>query len=105
MLGAAGSGKTVIAVRLVTSISRRRKDGLLAVLLSLASWNFEKLSFHEWVISRLKEDYPDALPSMGEAGEQERKLLKKLLRSGQVVFILDGLDELPAGLRGIRSTS
>lgn len=99
MLGAPGSGKTVLAVRLVTSISERRKDGLLAVLLPLASWNCEKLSFHAWVISRLTEDYPNAVTSTGEAGEQETKLLMKLLRSGKVVFVLDGLDELPASLR------
>jgi hypothetical protein len=53
------------------------------------------LTFLEWVISRLAQHYPEPMADMGPQSATARKLL----RSGQVVFILDGLDELPVNLR------
>jgi NACHT domain len=93
VLGAPGAGKTVIALKLVTFIATSRKDGSLAVLLPLASWNCEKLSFLEWAVECLAQSYPKPMACAG------KERAKELLESGRVVFILDGLDELPPELR------
>lgn len=97
LLGAPGSGKTAIAVHLITSITGATHPSP-AALLPLSSWHCEKQSFHEWVLSRLADDYP-LVPEEGKTRNQMTEQLKHLIKSGKFVLVLDGLDELPTELR------
>jgi hypothetical protein len=98
VLGVPGSGKTALAVHLITSLTGAAKP-TPAVLLPLASWNCEKQTFHEWALSRMTQDYPRLVPTGKSAGERIVGELRELLKSGGVVLVLDGLDELPTSLR------
>ncbi|MFE0592304.1 NACHT domain-containing protein [Micromonospora echinospora] len=87
ILGDAGSGKTVIATRLLLDlIAARDESAPVPVLLPLASWNPAKNGLHEWISDQLAVDYP----AMHKKSQVER-----LLKDGRILPILDGLDEMP----------
>jgi hypothetical protein len=99
VLGEPGSGKTILLIRFVLEFltPERRKNGApVPVLLPIASWNPEAEDLHSWIVHRLATDpaglarlTPDA-PGMARA----------LLKSGLILPILDGFDEIPDKIRG-----
>ncbi|MFD8993902.1 NACHT domain-containing protein [Streptomyces abikoensis] len=105
LLGAAGSGKTTLAVLLTMELLRRRlagragdasTEGLpVPVLLSLTSWDPDREEFGAWFTRRLAEDHP-GLPRIG--GRHPARELWST--SGSVLLpVLDGLDEMPGARR------
>jgi transcriptional regulator with XRE-family HTH domain len=92
VLGPPGSGKTGLLVLLTIGLLEDRHPKPVAILLSVASWDARRQGFHAWVSRRLQEDYP-RLRTLGPdvAGD--------LVQQGRVMPVLDGLDELPSGLR------
>jgi hypothetical protein len=95
VLGEPGAGKTVLAMLLTLELLARRQPGQpVPVLLGLSSWDPTTEHLHTWLARRLGEDYPAlASPTHGPAAPQQ------LIRSGRVLPVLDGLDELPEPLR------
>jgi NACHT domain len=94
VLGEPGAGKTVLAMLLTLELlARRRPDQPVPVLLGLSSWNPTGEHLHTWLARRISQDYP-ALesPIYGPAASE------KLVTSGRVLPVLDGLDELPERL-------
>jgi hypothetical protein len=97
VLGEPGAGKTVLAMLLTLDLlARRRPDDPVPVLLSVSSWNPTTEHLHAWIARRLDQDYP----ALGNAAAYGPAAAQQLVLAGHVLPILDGLDELPAALRG-----
>ncbi|WP_026400575.1 NACHT domain-containing protein [Actinomadura rifamycini] len=89
VLGAAGAGKTVLAVRLLLDlVDPDDPREPVPVLLPLSSWTPEP-SLDDWMAGRLAEDHPWLAPETAA----------HLLRARKVMPVLDGLDELAPHLR------
>jgi hypothetical protein len=101
VLGGAGSGKTMLMLRLVLDLLARRQPGNgdpVPVLVPVTSWDPEKGTLFGWLEERLTIDHP----GLGEfvttdRGEQSR--IAALLAQRKIIPVLDGLDEMPAAAR------
>ncbi|MEV7889920.1 NACHT domain-containing protein [Streptomyces sp. NPDC002817] len=81
--GAAGAGKTVLAVELMLAlIDVRGEDDPVPVRLSPAEWNTQ-VSLRDWVIRHLVEAY-----------DWPANMATELVRQHRVLPVLDGLDEM-----------
>jgi NACHT domain len=99
VLGEPGAGKTMLMVRFVLDLLRRRQPGgPVPVLASLSSWNPDEQNLIDWLTRQLLVAYP-ALAAP-EPGRREPNRAAALLSTGLVLLILDGLDEIPSKLRG-----
>ena len=100
VLGEPGAGKTILMVRLVLDLlTRRVGGGPVPILASVASWNPEKQDLRGWLGAQLMTDHP-ALAYPPPAGVDEPTQAAALLAAGLIMPILDGLDEIPEGVRG-----
>ena len=101
VLGEPGSGKTMLMVRLVLDLLARRTGGTrVPILVSIASWNPADQDLRSWLSDQLMIDH-SALASAPPAGMDEPTRAAALLASGLILPILDGLDEVPEGVRGV----
>ncbi|WP_113701780.1 NACHT domain-containing protein [Nonomuraea lactucae] len=90
ILGEPGAGKTVLAMLLTLALLRERSAGaLVPVFLPMASWNPDT-RLDTWMADRLVEDYPVLARSYG------RGTARRLVETGRVLPVLDGLDEITA---------
>lgn len=103
VLGDPGTGKTVLMVRLLLDLLAAdavdgRRGNPIPVLLPLSSWNPMEQDFTTWFMGRLYLNHPwlarPLLPDLGTVGSGEL-----LLARGWLLPLLDGLDEIPDGLR------
>ncbi|MBC7274610.1 MAG: NACHT domain-containing protein, partial [Streptomyces sp.] len=92
VLGEAGAGKSVLAVRFVLGTLERREPGEpVPVLFPLAAWNPLTTPLRDWLADRLATDY-DSLSTLVDDG---RTLATALLDDGLILPVLDGFDEIP----------
>jgi NACHT domain len=97
VLGGAGTGKTVLMIRLVIDLlARRDKGGPVPILLSAASWDPDSQSLRDWLASRMAIEYSE-LTEPAPPGTQGSTRLEALLREHRITLILDGLDEIAPG--------
>ncbi|WP_380282120.1 NACHT domain-containing protein [Kitasatospora purpeofusca] len=93
ILGGAGAGKTTLAVLLTLELLARRltrgEDVPVPVVLSLESWDAERVNFHDWLIGRIEEEHP-GLPRVDGLHPAGR-----LVSERRLLPVLDSLDELP----------
>lgn len=95
VLGQAGSGKTVLAVRLLLDLlGTRTVAEPVPMIFSLGSWNPASVSLREWLAEQMVRDHP-GLAATGPAGSS---LAAALIRTGRILPILDGADEIAEGL-------
>ncbi|GAB2992951.1 NACHT domain-containing protein [Saccharothrix stipae] len=95
VLGEPGSGKTTFAMLLVQQLLvDLRERQTVPVLLSVASWDPVRERPAEWLLRRINEEYPGLHVTHGRAA------VERLVRDRRVLPVLDGLDELPAPVRG-----
>ncbi|TDD80173.1 NACHT domain-containing protein [Actinomadura rubrisoli] len=88
IIGAAGAGKTCVAILMMLELLRR--NGLpVPIFLSLSGWQPRREPYRTWLVRRIAEDHPSVDPAMARA----------LFRAGLITPVLDGLDELPASER------
>ncbi|MGW3239750.1 NACHT domain-containing protein [Streptomyces olivaceus] len=95
VVGDAGSGKTGLCVDLTLALCRRRDRRRVPVLLQLSGWNPE-VSFQDWIVHRLTEDYR----FLSDTTKYGTGAAMELLLHDRLLLLLDGLDELPSALRG-----
>lgn len=96
VLGGIGAGKTVVVQQLVSQLVSRflqkhQEGDRVPVLLPVASWNSDNVSFYDWLGVRLAEDYP-FLRVRTRSGSM---LAQELVKRKQITPVLDGLDEMP----------
>ncbi|NEY31477.1 NACHT domain-containing protein [Streptomyces sp. PRKS01-65] len=90
VVGEPGSGKTVLALLLTVGLLNERADGgPVPVLLPVSSWDPAKEDLEPWLVRTTAEPYYN--------GRQD--VLRRLLREGLLVPVLDGLDEMPDSAR------
>ncbi|OLF06704.1 hypothetical protein BLA60_31090 [Actinophytocola xinjiangensis] len=95
ILGSAGSGKTILTTRFVLGqLAGRGEDDPVPVVFSLGSWNPATTDLRDWLTEQLLRDHP-GLAARGPAGST---LAAALVESGRVLPVLDGFDEIAAGL-------
>ena len=92
ILGAPGAGKTISLVHLTQYLLAMADDDErqpVPVLLNLSGWAAKKRPFAEWAIEELVAKY-----------QIPRRLGKRWLAEDRLLFLLDGLDEMPADDQG-----
>nr|WP_042191366.1 helix-turn-helix domain-containing protein [Kibdelosporangium sp. MJ126-NF4]CEL20031.1 transcriptional regulator, XRE family [Kibdelosporangium sp. MJ126-NF4]CTQ97255.1 transcriptional regulator, XRE family [Kibdelosporangium sp. MJ126-NF4] len=95
VLGQAGSGKTILAVRFVLDLLKSRQPaGAVPVVVGLASWNPTTTLFRDWLISQLVRDFP----GLSAPGPGATSLAAALVDADRVLPVLDGFDEIAEGL-------
>jgi hypothetical protein len=98
VLGDPGSGKSMSALLFALALLDDRKPGdQVPVLLAASSWDPRTEHLDAWIARRLETDYK-ALTNRGIYGP---KAALRLVRSGRVFPVLDGLDELPVELHAL----
>ncbi|HEY3611475.1 MAG TPA: TIR domain-containing protein [Pseudonocardiaceae bacterium] len=96
VLGRAGSGKTILSLRFVLDLLHSRGAGEpVPEIFSVGSWNPAIDPLKDWLSGRLSRDQP-GLALVGANGET---LAAALVRRGLILPVLDGFDEIAAGLR------
>jgi NACHT domain len=101
VLGEPGAGKTVLAVQLILALLRQRAPGQpVPVLLTLGSWNPVEQHPHAWMAAQLEQTYPALRAPADEAGQPKMTMALHLVRTRNILPILDGLDEMSEHLRG-----
>jgi hypothetical protein len=94
VLGRAGSGKTVLALRLVLDLLDTRTSGEpVPVIFGMASWN-PAVALEDWLAGQLVRDHP----GLAEAGPDAVALADELVRAWWILPVLDGFDEIADGL-------
>ncbi|MEV5895421.1 NACHT domain-containing protein [Nonomuraea fuscirosea] len=92
ILGGPGTGKTTLAVQLVLELLRTREpDEPVPVLLSAARWDDRAHPrLQDWLAASLAMDYPAM-----RAAELGTDIPETLVARGEILPVIDGLDELP----------
>jgi hypothetical protein len=94
VLGRAGAGKTVLALRLVLDLLTSRTPGdPVPFVVAIGSWN-PRSPLRDWLVTRLSHDHP-GLTERTPAGQT---LADVLFDTGRVLPILDGFDEIADSL-------
>ena len=92
LLGPAGSGKSILALRMARELPvHREPDTPVPALVPADSWDPDREGFHDWLVDRIGRRYPQLA-----AGHPRRDaVLRDLIETDLVVPVLDGLDEVP----------
>ncbi|MEV0388889.1 NACHT domain-containing protein [Nonomuraea sp. NPDC050643] len=96
ILGGPGTGKTTLAVQLLLELLRTRQpEEPVPVLLSASRWSDRPYpQLRDWLVADLAMDYP-AL----RAEDLGPDIPETLVARGEVLPVIDGLDELPEHAR------
>lgn len=95
ILGEPGTGKTTLALLLLRELLDHAEPGEpVPVLIPLSEWDPGAETLHEWLTRRLVEDYPAS-----RATAFGPDAARSLVTGRRVQPVLDGLDELPEGIR------
>ncbi|GIG56015.1 hypothetical protein Lfu02_03870 [Longispora fulva] len=97
VIGAPGSGKTSLAVLLLTEVLRGWAPGdptAVPVLVNLAGWDPRARHLDTWFAGRLVEQYP----FLADRDRYGPDVAARLVAARRVAPVLDGLDEMPKGM-------
>ncbi|MET8760127.1 helix-turn-helix transcriptional regulator [Lentzea sp. NPDC004782] len=93
VLGRAGAGKTVLTTRFVLDLLAASPD-VVPVIFGLGSWHPERAGLRDWMASQLVRDHP----FLGAPGPGGGTMAAALVDAQRVLPVLDGFDEIAAGL-------
>ena len=91
ILGAPGAGKSTLLRELASELLSRAEDDTtqpVPVMVNLSSWAIKKPPLTAWIVNQLWETYN--LPP---------RLSRALIEQNQLLFLLDGLDEVESPAR------
>ncbi|HSV64583.1 MAG TPA: NACHT domain-containing protein [Mycobacteriales bacterium] len=101
VLGAAGSGKTILTLRFVLDwLSDRAPGDPIPVIFGLGSWDPTTISLRDWMCGQLVRDYVGFAAPAAHGGN----LAGALVDAGWILPVLDGFDEIASGLQGAALT-
>lgn len=96
VLGRAGSGKSILTIRLVLDLLESPTfSGRVPVVFSIGSWDATTIALRDWLIDRLLRDYPH----LARRTSSGPTLAAALVDADLVLPVLDGFDEMAEGLR------
>ncbi|MFF2042726.1 helix-turn-helix domain-containing protein [Kitasatospora sp. NPDC058170] len=97
ILGQAGSGKSVLAIRFLLDHLEAAPTALdrVPVVLGLGSWDPTTTALRDWLIGRLLRDHPH----LARRGPRGSTLAAALVDADLILPVLDGFDEIAEGLR------
>ncbi|MDH6124840.1 NACHT domain-containing protein [Kitasatospora sp. GP82] len=98
VLGEAGAGKTVLALRFVLGLlhpPNPDRGDHVPVIFSFGSWDPTATSLRDWMCSQLVRDYPDLAAPAADG----RSLARALVDADRILPVLDGFDEIASDLR------
>lgn len=95
ILGRAGAGKSMLAVRLVLDLLESG-CAQIPVIFSLGAWDPTATSLPDWLVAQLLRDHPHLA---GRSPGGARSLAQTLIDGDVVLPVLDGFDEIAEGLR------
>ena len=98
VLGPAGAGKSVLVMHFMHSMLtewREGKNERVPVLFALSTWDPISIPFDVWVARELATQHPNTCRRLSDGTTFARAMID----GGRVLYVLDGLDELPSGLR------
>ncbi|MFI1223903.1 MULTISPECIES: helix-turn-helix domain-containing protein [unclassified Streptomyces] len=96
ILGRAGSGKSIMAIRLVLDLlAGPDRTGRVPVIFGVGAWDVTAVALRDWLVDLLLRDYPH-LARRTPAGAT---LAAALVDAGLILPVLDGFDEIAEGLR------
>jgi transcriptional regulator with XRE-family HTH domain/MFS family permease/GTPase SAR1 family protein len=93
VLGRAGAGKTVLTTRFVLDLLHAGEPAV-PVIFSLGSWHPERVGLRDWLAEQLIRDHPFLAAPWPSGGT----VAAALVDSQRVLPVLDGFDEIAAGL-------
>ncbi|WP_145969033.1 NACHT domain-containing protein, partial [Streptomyces hyaluromycini] len=97
VLGAVGSGKTVLAMRFVLDLLKNRRPGApVPEIFSLGSWNPKVETLEHWLSSQLSR----VMSGLDRVTADGTTLTEKLVGIGRILPVLDGFDEIAQDLQG-----
>jgi hypothetical protein len=97
VLGQAGSGKTILALRFVLDwLSDYTPGDRIPVIFSLGSWDPTAISLRDWMCRRLARDHNALEDTAADGGN----LAGALVDNHRILPVLDGFDEIAPGLQG-----
>ncbi len=91
ILGAPGAGKTITLIELAADLLNRAsqdKTVPVPVILNLSGWAEKETDIAEWAIEEMVAKY-----------QIPRRMGRNWLKNDRLLFLLDGLDEMPADSR------
>ncbi|GCE01001.1 helix-turn-helix domain-containing protein [Embleya hyalina] len=96
VLGRAGSGKSILAIRFVLDcLKSPTPHDRVPVILGLGSWDPTAVALRDWLIDRLVRDHPH----LNRRAPGGATLATALVDADLVLPVLDGFDEIAEGLR------
>ncbi|MEV6260645.1 NACHT domain-containing protein [Streptomyces sp. NPDC051784] len=97
VLGRAGSGKSVLAIKFVLGLlAAPHSSTRVPVILSIGSWDPLTITLRDLLVDHLLRDHPHLARTTAEGAT----LAAELVDSDLVLPVLDGFDELAEALRG-----
>ncbi|MFC9931907.1 helix-turn-helix domain-containing protein [Streptomyces sp. NPDC127190] len=99
ILGRAGSGKSVLAIRFVLDLLAERARGQgsrrVPVIFGVGSWDPTAVGLRDWLVDGLLRDHPH----LARRVPSGKTLAADLIDAGFILPVLDGFDEIAEGLR------
>ncbi|MEU8893514.1 helix-turn-helix transcriptional regulator [Streptomyces sp. NPDC048442] len=96
ILGRAGSGKSILTIRLTLDLlAAPAADGRVPVIFSVGSWDPSTTALRDWLIGLLLRDHPH----LARRGSRGATLAAALVDADLILPVLDGFDEIAEGLR------
>lgn len=101
ILGQPGAGKTAILTKFVLqAIARRPPGGPVPVPLRLSTWDPSRQSLRDWIARQVLDNYGVMLtPATDRRHPAAANGSEQPIRWGDLLPVLDGLDEMPASRR------